>query len=208
MSLSRPRPERIVIADDHPMFREGVRRIVQRICPDADIVEGGDWNNLLGQIRGENAPDIFILDLIFPGFEAEHSVGALRQEFPRASIIILSMIDSEETIAAVLAAGADGFIGKAVPPHEIGLAIQAVRDGNFVVQRSPAGLERPSAKRLLTSRQVEVLHLLAMGKTNKEIGRELQISPFTVRIHVSDLFRVLDVRTRTAAAAKAADLEL
>ncbi|PRH88536.1 DNA-binding response regulator [Labrys okinawensis] len=203
------RKERIAIADDHPVFREGMRRIVQRLCPAAVIEEAGTFDELLGLARTEPAPGMFFLDLLFPGFSVEVSIADLREEFPNASIVAVSMIDDDEVIEKVMAGGADGFICKAVPPQEIGEAIKRVRDGDFVVLKasshmaSPARAERDPIPPL-TPRQAEVLRLLAEGMSNKEIGRMLDISPFTVRIHVSALLRLFDVETRAAAAAKAA----
>jgi DNA-binding NarL/FixJ family response regulator len=207
-----PCKTRIIVADDHPVFREGLRRIIQRLYPLADVEEAGCMAELLTLSRSGEEPDTFILDLIFPGLRLESSIRELRQEFRRASIIIVSMIDSDQTIDKVMLSGADGFVGKSVPPQEMRHAIEAICNGEIVVRRSAEELELPQNPAVtlpvLTMRQREVLRLVAEGKSNKEIARDLEISPFTVRIHVSALFRVLGVATRAAAAARAADAGL
>ncbi|ATU94113.1 response regulator transcription factor [Phyllobacterium zundukense] len=201
--------ERIIVADDHPVFRDGMRRIVQRLYPYATVQEAGSFDEVLNLARADVAPNTFVLDLLFPGFEAKASIWALRREFDRATIIIVSMIDSDETIRRVMAAGADGFISKAVHPLEISSAITAIRNGDVVVKQSDDGafpaINENDALSHLTLRQRDVLRLLARGLSNKEIARALDISPFTVRIHVSALFRTLKVSSRSAAAAKAVE---
>lgn len=199
-------PERIIVADDHPVFREGLSRIAQRVFPQASVIEAGDMDEVLDIASTGAAPSLFMLDLLFPG-QSPQAIGALRQRFQRSSIVIVSMVDNRELIDEVMAAGADGFIGKATPPGEIGDALLAVRAGDFVLTLGPAGVpsfsEDGHLLEQLTPRQQDVLRLLARGLSNKEIARELDISPFTVRIHVSSLLRTLDVSSRAAAAVKA-----
>ncbi|MFK0310376.1 LuxR C-terminal-related transcriptional regulator [Pseudomonas sp. NPDC090233] len=197
---------RIIVADDHPLFREAMARTVQRVLPHAQLEEAGDLQQVLDLASQGDVPDTLILDLRFPGLTGIDRLADLRQQLSRTTLIIVSMVDEPALIERVLASGVDGFIGKSIAPEEIGSAILAIREGEVLVKYSPSGLlpnlGSESELELLTHRQQEVLRLIAQGKTNKEIARALDISPFTVRIHVSSLLKALNVTTRTAAAVK------
>ncbi|WLH27734.1 LuxR C-terminal-related transcriptional regulator [Pseudomonas canadensis] len=192
---------RIIIADDHPMFREAMLRTVQRILPDALMQEAGDLETVLALIREGGEVDTLILDLRFPGLTCMSQLVDLRQQLRRTTLIVVSMVDDPALIGQVMALGADGFIGKNIAPDEIGQALLAIREGEVLVKFAPSGL-LPLDTHTLTARQQDVLRLIAQGKTNKEIAKALDISPFTVRIHVSSLLRTLDVPSRAAAAVK------
>lgn len=200
---------RIILADDHPIFRDGLRRLVLRALPGSSVLEAETFPRVIG-LANQGSPSLFVLDLHFPGFALEKSIYALRRDYPASSILVVSMDDEEETIERVMAQGADGFVSKAANPATIGDAIASVIAGDIVVVDAKAAAashietDRSDLARL-SPRQKQILHQLVLGQSNKEIARELGISPFTVRVHVSALLKLLGVKSRSAAVAVAKD---
>ncbi|HEN8800222.1 response regulator transcription factor [Pseudomonas sp. CM25] len=197
---------RIIVADDHPLFRDAMARTVRRVVPGACVEEAGDLAEVFALSATGEIPDTLVLDLRFPGLTDIQCLSQVRRQLPRTTLIVVSAVDDPALIEQVMATGVDGFIGKDSMPEDIGAAILAIREGEVLVRYTPSGLfpgvSPDGAVEQLTQRQHEVLRLIAQGRTNKEIAKALNISPFTVRIHVSCLLKALKVTSRTAAAVK------
>ena len=203
--------EKIIVADDHPIFRAGMCRLVADTLPNADIQEAGSMAEVTEIVKATGAPDLAFLDLLFPGMNPRETLPAFRQQCPKTSIVVVSMIDDENTIGKVMSYGADGYIVKSIPPLEMLAAIEKVRSGDYVIARpsiSSLADHTPGLAEILdlTSRQREILLLIARGQSNKEIGRTLALSPFTVRNHVALLFRILKAQSRSELAQRAGNL--
>lgn len=185
----------VVIADDHPIYRNGLRRIINKLMS-ARIAEAENFKELQEQID-ISIPNIILLDFIFPGLSGPDSIAKIRAQNPRSVLIVVSMKDDLNTVEQIMQAGANGFISKAVNAETMSSAIEAVLEGDTIRCLENSG--EKAAFPELTPRQTDILIHLQRGKTNKEIALELNLSPFTVRSHVSDLFKIFGVNTRTAA---------
>jgi DNA-binding NarL/FixJ family response regulator len=198
--MKSSKPIRILVVDDHFMVRMGLSASLS-VEPDMQVVaEAGNGQEALDAYR-KHHPSLVIMDVRLPGMSGADSTAAILAEFPDARVLMLSTHSGEEEIYRAMQAGARGYVVKSVMREELLRAIREVYAGRRYLDPAVASLlaERVS-HRSLTSRELEVLQMVAKGLGNKEIAAALNIAEVTVKLHVSHVLEKLNVKDRTEAA--------
>ena len=207
---------RVVIADDHPAFRMGLRLLLQDSGLDV-VAEAADGLTAVDAVVATR-PDVALLDLQMPGLTGVEVTKRLQEVAPETRVLVLTMIEADETVLAAIRAGAWGYLLKGAGQEEIERAVRSVADGQVVygagiAERVMAFFSARSGSAVtpfpqLSEREREVLRLAAEGRANADIARRLFLSEKTVRNHVSSIFTKLGVTDRASAVARARDAGL
>jgi DNA-binding NarL/FixJ family response regulator len=190
---------RVVIADDHKLTLDGVRRTLDA-DEDIEVVGTASSGTLVLPLVKETSPDVVLLDIRMPGIDGITCVELLRKNHPDVKIVVLSAYSARDQIQTALARGAHAYITKTVNPADLPGALRQVVDGTVYHQMAVA--EEPAqdeALSELTERELTMLQALARGLSNKDIGSEFWVTEQTVKFHLGNIYRKLGVPNRTAA---------
>jgi len=221
---------KILIADDHELFRDGLRLVLDDLAPDLDIVEASSFDDALARVRDLPPPDLVLMDLVMPGMAWNEGLSALKQAIGATPLVVLTATEDRRLVMDAIRLGAAGFIPKTSSSKVMIGALKLVLSGGVYLppalleDREVAALQQalpltamtgaegdgphPGAALPLTPRQREVLALLGQGQSNKEIARTLDLSEGTVKLHVTAILKALKVHNRTGAVVAAARLGL
>jgi len=190
---------RLLVIDDHSLFRSGLRVVLGANMPHAEVIEAGSLNEAM-QVEVEKI-DAILLDIKLPGLSGLEGIALLKRKWPLTPILILSSQDEPETVRLALARGATRFISKAETSDNIVAMINRILRGDLSNTGGPeVGGEAMGLHHHLTPRQCEVLDLVCQGMSNKLIARQLALSEHTVRGHVQAILSFLQVSSRSEAA--------
>jgi DNA-binding NarL/FixJ family response regulator len=209
---------RVVIADDHPVFREGLRSLLStdsEIEVVAEVASGADAVTRVDELQ----PDVVIMDLHMPGLDGVAATRDILGRSPHVAVLVLTMFDDDDSVFAAMRAGARGYLLKGAGAGDIARAIRAVGSGEAIFGPDVARrvmeyftTPRPELSVMafpeLTDREREVLELIAQGRNNAWIARHFVLSPKTIRNHVSNIFTKLQVADRAEAIVRAREAGL
>ena len=194
---------RVLLVDDHPLFRQGVRRALE-LHPAIQVVgEAGDGEAALQQ-ADILLPDLVVCDLNLPRLDGLEVTRTLARRYPNMAVVILTLHQDEAVRARALAAGAAAYLTKGTPSDDLVAVLERIGRGDSLPderfpRRAPDSLAEPGGSAVLTARERDVLTCIAQGKSNKEIARLLGISDQTVKNHITAILRKLGVNDRTQA---------
>lgn len=212
---------RVFICDDHTLFRQGIRKLLE-LEKDMEVVgEAGNGQEMLGMLQ-KARPDVVLMDIVMPKMDGITAAYKFKKILPHANIIILTGYSDERYIFRAIKAGATGYLLKDASVEELIEAIRRVYKGEALVQpviaakvlKEFAMLDKRNIKEGemfyndLTEREMEILRLIALGGSNKEIAQKLGITEKTVKNHISNIFQTLHVNNRTQAAIYALEKKL
>jgi DNA-binding NarL/FixJ family response regulator len=213
-------PLRLLIADDHPAFRAGLRLLLESLSDfEVDVVGEAENGEQALAAAIELSPDVIVMDLQMPGLGGIETTRRVVAAAPHVRVLVLTMFEDESSVFAALRAGAHGYVLKGAGQEQLARAIQAVAEGESIFSPAiakrvidsfarTAVSERPLVFPELTQREREVLDLIARGLSNPDITRQLVLSPKTVRNHVSNILAKLQARDRSAAIVRAREAGL
>lgn len=198
---------KIIIADDHALFRDGLRMQLSRICPDALVLDADSYAVARREAEREG-PDFLLIDLMMPGMHWRQELPDLVSGVRPGRCVVLSGVEDPGDIADAMAMGLAGFIPKRSEPKIIAHALRLVFDGGVYVPpeymacgfAAAAQRPEPTPRRLLTPRQEDVLRGICAGQSNKQIAFDLSMSEATVKQHVNAVLKALGAHNRTEAA--------
>ncbi len=207
-------PLRVLVVDDHPMFRAGVSGLLGSVEDTEVVGTAGDGEAAVREAT-LNRPDVILMDLDLPGITGLEAIRRIAKASPESVVLVLSMLDDDESVLAAMRAGARGYVLKGAGQEELLAAIRAVATGGAVFGAAVAGrmlaaLDRPPGPTArdfpeLTEREAEVLSLMAEGRDNRSIAAELGVSSKTVANHVSHVLTKLQARDRVEAVLRVRD---
>ncbi|TVO38223.1 response regulator transcription factor [Vibrio algivorus] len=194
----------IIIADDHPLFRNALFQSIHMAVSGANLHEADSLDALLALIKKVDEPDLLLLDLKMPGSNGMSGLIHLRSEYPDLPIVVISASEESSVVSQVKSHGAFGFIPKSSDMRELNSALNQVLNGDpffpeGLIQNNDACNELSQKLVALTPQQYKVLGMLSDGLLNKQIAYELNVSEATIKAHMTAIFRKLDVKNRTQA---------
>ena len=196
---SNPRRIRILVVDDHPLLREGIAFLIKSDHDMELVAEAADGEEAIERFR-RHRPDVTLMDLQMPNLDGTQAIIRIMQEFPDAKIIVLSTYSGDIQVLKAIKAGARGYIGKGHVHRELLEAIRTVHAGH---KRLPSEIAAELAEHVadeeLSSREIEVLRLIAAGNSNKQIADKLSIGETTVKNHISNILSKLGANDRAHA---------
>lgn len=200
--------QRILVADDHPLFLDGLVTLLTSIFPSTSIHSANDIQQVQAEL--EKTPiSLLLLDRVMPGMDGMKRVPELRAQYPDLIICIMSASDSSQHIREALDHGAAGYIPKVYAPEKTLAAINKILSGGlFIPEEAWVASPKKNTSVNLSPRQIEIIQTMSQGKSNKIIAHELNITEGTVKQHASNIFKLLKASNRTLAIQRARDLGL